>query len=260
MRGELWLLPDERPIGRAGFALAGNRRLSRHTGYFGQPARSVNLLCILAGNVLVSLGMLRTVRCCRLDGLLLPFVGSRLLLFRSKRPLAGARQCGRDSRAGDEEFPSCCHGSLPSTAKPQLILVKMSVCGVPALYRVPVSLVVPNGRTCIPPNRFAMSERPGTVKLLSGRPWARFPMDAASRRPDSLGPSVVDGGHIFHSVGLLRGQVVHFGAVGLHVVEFPGLAFQRDELPLAPPHGRVSAEFPVECFATCRLFSLQDGP
>ncbi len=29
----LWLLPAERPIGRAGFALAGDRRLSRHSEF-----------------------------------------------------------------------------------------------------------------------------------------------------------------------------------------------------------------------------------
>ena len=31
----LWLLPAERPIGWAGFAPAGDRRLSRHTGFMG---------------------------------------------------------------------------------------------------------------------------------------------------------------------------------------------------------------------------------
>ena len=32
-----WLLPGERPIGRVGFALTGDRRLSRHTGISGRP-------------------------------------------------------------------------------------------------------------------------------------------------------------------------------------------------------------------------------
>ena len=39
-----------------------------------------------------------------------------------------------------------------------------------------------------------------------------------------LGPGLVGGGHGFDAVGVLAGQVVRLGAVGLEVVDLPELA------------------------------------
>src|SRR6476659_17200 len=60
------------------------------------------------------------------------------------------------------------------------------------------------------------------------------------------GPGVVMLLERFDELGVLGGEVVGFGAVGIKVVEFPRGAEMLDELPLAVADGAVAFVFPEE--------------
>src|SRR3546814_5566727 len=61
---------------------------------------------------------------------------------------------------------------------------------------------------------------PIEVRVISVAPR----VDIAARRPSVPLPR-----HLAHPVGLLRGKIVHFGAIGRHVEELPRLLEARDE-------------------------------
>lgn len=51
---------------------------------------------------------------------------------------------------------------------------------------------------------------------------------------------------------------MRLGAVGLHVVEFPGLVPESDEFPAAHAHGAVAAQVPAECLVALPLPAFQN--
>src|SRR4051812_37322648 len=51
-------------------------------------------------------------------------------------------------------------------------------------------------------------------------------------------------GHVADALGMLRGQVMHLGAVGIHVIEFPWARIFAHELPFADAHRGVAFMFP----------------
>ena len=66
------------------------------------------------------------------------------------------------------------------------------------------------------------------------------------------------GGHLLEAFGMAGSEVVLFGAVGVHVVEFPGFVFLADELPFAVTEGAVAFVFPEDGFFAAKL-SVAEG-
>src|SRR3546814_15517324 len=79
-------------------------------------------------------------------------------------------------------------------------------------------------------------------------------VDIAARRPSVPVPR-----HLAHPVGLLRGKIVHFGAIGRHVEELPRLLEARDEFPLAVADGAVSFMLPKDRLAARQRLAAKGG-
>ncbi len=75
----------------------------------------------------------------------------------------------------------------------------------------------------------------------------------------ACGPGVPVGGHALDAVGVLGGEVVGFGTVGVEVVEFPGLVLLRDQLPAAVADGAVALVFPDEGTGALEGFASKGG-
>src|SRR3546814_1802788 len=78
-------------------------------------------------------------------------------------------------------------------------------------------------------------------------------VDIAARRP-----SVPLAGHLANPIGLLRGKIVHFRAVGRHIEELPRLLEARDEFPLAVADGAVSFMLPEDRLAARQRLAEKD--
>ena len=63
-----------------------------------------------------------------------------------------------------------------------------------------------------------------------------------------------EGRHLLDAFGVAGGEIVLFGAIGIHVVEFPGFVFFADELPFAVAEGAVAFVFPEDRFFAAKFF------
>lgn len=76
----------------------------------------------------------------------------------------------------------------------------------------------------------------------------------------AFGPGVVFGGHSGEAVGVLGGEVVGFGAVLFHVVEFPlTLHAFGDEFPFTIADGAVAFVFPEDGGGAIEIVAGEDG-
>src|SRR4051794_16559560 len=60
------------------------------------------------------------------------------------------------------------------------------------------------------------------------------------------GPGMILVAHGADAFGMLRGQVMHLGAVGLHVVEFPGARIFAHQLPFADADRGITLMLPEQ--------------
>src|SRR5215203_5535925 len=76
--------------------------------------------------------------------------------------------------------------------------------------------------------------------------WVPRPWDGVG----AFGPAIPGGDHVLDAVRLHASEVVHFGAVALHVVKLPrAIRAFRDELPVTDAERPISLVLPEQCVA-----------